>query len=132
MRFLEKFRALRGIPTTQKDSEGKLLRALHQARDLLVRYNHSSQASCIQTAIDAMRASDRQTYSQLLRSVDMWGGAGAVWECELSGTATARTDDREFRKSIIEISKQMKNLGIKSSRSEQIAETFTTWNQKKL
>jgi hypothetical protein len=132
MSLLERFRALRGIPVTQEESEDGLLRALYQARDILVRYKHSSQASCLQTVIDAVQTGDRQAYSQLLRSVNMWGSAGAVWEVDLSGTATARTDNREFRKSIIEIAKQMKHLGIKSSPAEQIAETFTKWNRKNL
>ncbi len=132
MSFSEKFRALRGAPITQKDSEDKLLCALHQAREILVRYNHSAQASCVQTLVDAVRATDRPAYSQLLSSVEMWGGAGAVWEVDLSGTATARADNREFRESIIEIAEQMKHLGIKASRSEEIAEVFTNWNLKNL
>jgi hypothetical protein len=67
-----------------------------------------------------------------LISVEMWGGAGAVWECDISGTATAQVDNREFRKSIIEIAHQMRHLGINSSRAKEIADVFTRWNKQNL
>jgi hypothetical protein len=66
VRLFSKFRALRRTPFPQKDSEASLLRALTQARDLLVRYNHPGQAACVQTLIDAVRLTNCEAYCQLL------------------------------------------------------------------
>ena len=132
MKLFDKFRALREMPIPQGDFEARLLPALDQAREILMRYNHPGQASYMQRLIDAVRLSDRKAYSTLLDSVEMWGGAGAVWECDISGTATAQADRREFRKSIIEIAQQMRNLGTNSARAQEIADIFNGWNEQNL
>jgi hypothetical protein len=121
--------------TNREPTMDNLIQALKTARELLAKYECYGQAQYVEKLISAIAEGDR-SYRQLLNSVAMWGGAGAVWECTFrpysNDTAQAHKDEVDFRKSIIEIARQMEALGIKSDRAAQIAALFETWNKDNL
>lgn len=112
---------------------GALTVALQTITEILTRYNHHGQAEYVRRLLNAISEGD-ENYKTMLTSVDMWGGAGAVWESYIPRNETSRTnpDEREFRNAIIEVAKQIQNLGIHFERADQISESFQEWNKRNL
>ena len=76
---------------------------LNQLAGLLHKYGHDGQA----TVVDEIRATLAATPDyQRLAGIDVWGGAGAVWEVNLAQSAKsteARTDGRPFCQTVIRV-----------------------------
>jgi len=63
-----------------------------------------------------------------LTGIEMWGGAGAVWETP----PFDKSDEKLFHETIIRIASIMDSLGIGTDRSRFIAGTLQSWLDKGL
>jgi hypothetical protein len=62
-----------------------------------------------------------------LAGIEMWGGAGAVWESPLEESLA---DKKTFRETVIRIALTMERLGFGTDRSRFIASTVQSWLNK--
>lgn len=62
-----------------------------------------------------------------LAGIEMWGGAGAVWESPLEESAA---DQKSFRETIVQIALTLDRLGFGTDRSRFIARTVQSWLDK--
>jgi hypothetical protein len=108
-----------------------LLTNLVQTETLLRKYNFPGQAKVVAEIISSIQRGEPD-YKRL-SGLDMWGGAGAVWEVALTpGGIKAEEherDERAFRQAIINIAAAMNKLGIGHARSRDIAATFRKWTK---
>ena len=111
-------------------------RDLNQLAELLRKYGHDGQATVVDEIWSTLDTSTPDY--QRLAGIDMWGGAGAVWEvCLLTSrvqraTNQGRGDEKSFREAIIRTAAEMDRLGIGTARSPDIAKTFPFWIDKGL
>jgi hypothetical protein len=107
----------------------ELLNNLIHLENLLRKYHHYAQANVMSDIIASIERGE--PHYKRLAGVDMWGGAGAVWEVELipGGVKSKehKEDERAFRRSIINIAAQMDQLGIGHARSRSTADIFGKW-----
>ena len=93
---------------------------------MLARNDHPWQATVVEDLLSC-HATDFDRFSKRLWSVDVWGGAGAVWEVNIQGA-----DRFAFRDAIIRLSRAMDECGLGFARSRDIAEIFQEWNRARL
>jgi hypothetical protein len=68
-----------------------------------------------------------------LPGIEMWGGAGAVWEVNIGGPQKSheeKTDREAFFRLFIRLAKTMNGMGLDTARSNFIAATFQSWLDK--
>jgi hypothetical protein len=108
---------------------------LAQIRSLLEKHGHDGQASVI-AELEGARKNDPNAYRERVRSVDLWGGSGAVWDvclaCAEPPSPSEREDERCFRSSIIALAQAMDREGLGTERSRFIADTFSHWTAKEM
>lgn len=78
--------------------------------DHLKKNGHNSQADFIEELIQLLNQENFSLFIQSLNGVNMWGGAGAVWEVYIED----KESSKEFEKSVIKlinIMEQTKILG---------------------
>src|SRR5580765_3592640 len=102
---------------------------------LLVKYGHEGQARCIANLIELLDSGQVAEFAKTIRSVDVWGGAGAVWEVgpfNKAGIpqAESREDTRLFRASIAALADAMDEQGIGMHRAREIAATHREWDRR--
>jgi hypothetical protein len=84
-----------------------ILRIIFQ---LLNKAGHNAQADFIQKIIELMNQQNISLFVRLINSVDMWGGAGAVWEVHIENKVDAKTFENEMLR-LIYLMEQTKVLG---------------------
>lgn len=99
-----------------------MISILEELRRLLTDSSHPAQAAFVAELIE-LHPSDPHRFTQLLQSIGMWGGAGAVWE-----VGPINMDEKAFRSAIIALADQMEAEGIGSDRSRFVAVVFRKWN----
>lgn len=95
---------------------------LQEIHRILVKHNHPGQAEVVARLL-VLYSQDLGQFSQLLQSISMWGGSGAVWEVGPTGE-----DTRRFREAFIRLSDWMESNGLGMERSRFIASVFLYWN----
>jgi hypothetical protein len=116
-----------------KNVPDMLSRKLNQIAELLHKYGHHAQGAVVDSILDSIRAPEPD-YKELA-GIEMWGGAGAVWEVLLTPSSNSReeqADKESFQKAIVAIADAMDQLGIGTDRSRFIAKTFQGWLDKGL
>jgi hypothetical protein len=106
----------------------KLIRSLSEIRDVLLKFKHLGQARVVEDILAAVGKTNPD-FAQL-RSIDMWGGAGAVWEVSFSTPQMSeemKADEQSFRRAIIDLVEAMNQMGISTDRSQFICATFQDW-----
>jgi hypothetical protein len=76
--------------------------------ELLKENNHNSQAKIIKELIQLIEQENFSSFIQLLNGVNMWGGAGAVWEVYIAD----KESSKEFEKSVISLINIMEDAKI--------------------
>jgi hypothetical protein len=105
-----------------------LYRDLNEIAQLLIKYKHHSQARVVEEILDTLKTPSPDF--ERLRGIDMWGGAGAVWEVylpQLFNSEQSKAAEGDFRRAIIRIAETMNQMGIGTDRSQFIAATFQRW-----
>jgi hypothetical protein len=110
-------------------TEDALSAELEIVGELLRKYQYYGQAQVIDEIL-ATFSTPNPDFKRLA-GIEMWGGAGAVWETVLNypapQTNETQIDERAFREAIIRISAAMDVRGIGTDRSRFIAKTFQNW-----
>jgi hypothetical protein len=100
---------------------------LTRIETLLTKYDHPGQAGVI-ASLKALREREPNAHRTMIQGVDVWGGAGAVWEVCLTWRVpqdpSTREDERAFRSLIIALADSMDREGISTERSRYIARIF--------
>lgn len=105
------------VITNKAEFEITLMKLIEILRDNAFRY----QADAVRRVLSALSINDNHEFLKTIKSVDMWGGSGAVWE--VYGFQT-KLDEIEFWKQIIRLTDLMKEVGIKSRPAYSVANTF--------
>ena len=71
----------------------------------------TAQSDAVRRVLSPLLLDNDEVFLKALNSVDMWGGAGAVWE--VYGFET-KENEREFHKLIVDLIILMKEMGIKN------------------
>jgi hypothetical protein len=105
---------------------GAIVETLRELRDVLVREGYHGQAEMVDRLIQ-LYDTDLDAFRRRLQSVDLWGGAGAVWEVNPGGP-----ERRRFHELIIRLAEEMQAAGLGTARTQDIADTFRSWLAKGL
>lgn len=105
--------------TNKAEFEETLTRLIELLRDNAF----SPQADAVRRVLSAIMVGDKDKFLKTINSVDMWGGAGAVWE--VYGFQT-KQDEREFWLNIVKLTDLMKEINIKNNRAYSTAKIFKT------
>jgi hypothetical protein len=100
--------------------------------ELLRKYRHYGQARVVEEVLATLETSGPDY--KLLRGIEMWGGAGAVWEVNLGssqGSAEEKTDRASFFRAFVRLANTMNHAGLGTDRSRFIGETFQSWLEKR-
>jgi hypothetical protein len=112
-------------------SHDALIRDLGEIASLLHKYKNYGQAKVVEEILATLT-----TFSpdyERLRGVDLWGGAGAVWEVgPFTGgkPEETRADELAFRRAFIRLADTMNQMDIGTEHSRFIATTFQSWMDK--
>lgn len=116
-----------------KTAQDELAGALSHLSELLGKYGHHSKKQIVDEILGTLKNSSPD-YKRLA-GVEVWGGAGAVWEVCLTPNWTANTDQREdersFLQTLIGVADAMERLQIGNERSRSLAKTFREWLKRK-
>jgi hypothetical protein len=75
------------------------LEVLTKLHHILQRAEHYAQAEFVRKLMELIEIGDHPTFVRFINSVDMWGGAGAVWEVYLK----TQNDEIEFEETIVNL-----------------------------
>jgi hypothetical protein len=116
-----------------KTAKEELAEALSHLSELLGKYGHHSKRQVVDEILGTLRNSSPD-YKRLA-GVEVWGGAGAVWEVCLTPNWTAdttqREDERSFLQSLIGVADAMERLQIGNDRTRSLSKTFREWLSQK-
>ncbi|NLS92405.1 MAG: hypothetical protein GXX96_09600 [Planctomycetaceae bacterium] len=101
-----------------------MLDILRELRLLLSLHGHRGQENVVAQLIELWQF-DRDGFFKLVKSAEVWGGAGAVWEVGDLGSDTV-----PFRYAIIRLAEAMEREQLGSNRSREIADIFRDWNKR--
>lgn len=110
-----------------------LKRDLNEIVKLLIKYQHYGQARVVGEILATLNA-PRPDYERLC-GIDVWGGAGAVWEVNLRASQNpeeAKVDRTAFYEAFIRLVETMNQMEIGTDRSRHIGATFQNWLDKGL
>lgn len=110
-----------------------LSRDLNEIAELLRKYQHPGQAKVVEEILASFKTPNPD-FIQLC-GIDVWGGAGAVWEVCLSTSRKseqAKADQQAFRRAFVRLADTMKVMNIGTERSRFIGATFQDWLEKGL
>jgi len=112
----------------------RLSKDLLEVAELLSKYKHGGQEQVVRQIVESLSTPNPDF--KRLTGVDMWGGSGAVWETILSTCSPTsddvRRDEKAFQEAIIRVAESLERLGIGTTRSRSIADTFLQWKQDKI
>jgi hypothetical protein len=113
-----------------KDTDA-LSEQMAEIAELLRKYHHP-QAKVVEAIFATLRTPNPDFVR--LCGIEMWGGAGAVWEVCLSSQQCeeSKSDDQSVRRAFIRLAASMDKIGIGTDRSRFIASTFQKWLDKGL
>ncbi len=112
-----------------KTAKDELAGALSHLSELLGKYGHHSKKQVVDEILATLRNSSPD-YKRLA-GVEVWGGAGSIWEVCLTPNWTAdtvqREDERLFLQTLIGVADAMECLRIGNKRTRSLAQTFREW-----
>ena len=94
---------------------------LTEMRDVLTAHGHHAQAEVTERLVRLAVDSD-DAFLKELQGVDVWGGAGAVWEVGELGA-----DQSRYWALVIALAGVMAKEDVETERARSIAETFSGW-----
>jgi hypothetical protein len=94
---------------------------LNHISELLYRNGFHIQAEAINKPLAFLRVNDTTNFLRTIKTVDIWGGSGAVWE--VGGFSTIEQES-EFQLYFIQLAKLLKESGVKFRTSDRIANIF--------
>ncbi len=97
---------------------------LQDIEGLLRSHGHFGQADYVKQLLD-LPTRNRTELISFIQTVEMWGGAGAVWE-----VGDLKTDTLIYREAIIRLAAAMDRDGIGTDRSRHVASILSDWNQR--
>ncbi len=109
--------------TNKLEFEKTLTRLIELLRD----NGFTGQANVVRQLLRALTLDDKKEFIKIITSVDMWGGAGAVWEVY---GFTNDKDEKDFWTQLIKLTDQMKEIGIKCGQAYSTADIFKQELQK--
>lgn len=77
---------------------------------ILNKTSNNAQAEFIQKLIELIDQHNISLFIKLINGVDLWGGAGAVWEVHIENKSVAKVFENEMLK-LINLMEQTKILG---------------------
>lgn len=92
------------------DERKNFLSILRIIFQLLNKASHNAQAEFIQKIIKLLEQQNISLFIKLINGVDIWGGAGAVWEVHIENKSDAKIFESEMLK-LINLMEQTKILG---------------------
>jgi len=92
------------------DERKNFLSILRIIFQLLNKASHNAQAEFIQKLIELIDQQNISLFIKLINGVDIWGGAGAVWEVHIENKSDAKVFENEMLK-LINLMEQTKILG---------------------
>jgi hypothetical protein len=103
--------------TNKAEFQNTLTRLIELLRDNA----HEAQANVVQRLLDSLIQEDKKEFLKIITSIDMWGGAGAVWEV---GVFKSGADEKEFMRQMIRLTDEMKEIGIQFGRAYSTTDIF--------
>ena len=98
-----------------------LISNLTNIYDLLKDNGFLVQAEAIKKPLNYLQQDDISKFLITLKTVDIWGGSGAVWEV---GGFSNKDQEREFQRNFIQLVCLLKETGIKIKTANRIAKVF--------
>ena len=98
-----------------------MIATLQTIERLLRQHKHYGQANVIERLIQ-LHECDRLEFIELCQSINVWGGSGAVWDCNGFGA-----EEYVFRQSMIQLADEMHSGGFATERSNFISSVFRKW-----
>jgi uncharacterized protein YfaS (alpha-2-macroglobulin family) len=107
-----KFFSKRHNPIQKKE---ELETSLKKIISILDQSNNSPQARVMESALNSLKTNNEKEFTEISKSVDLWGGSGAVWEVNIEDKALSKTFYFELLK-FTELLKEnrISNYGIRS------------------
>ena len=96
------------------------LSILNKISQYLLQSNNVAQGKFVATLMDLLRNKDVVQFVKLINGVDMWGGAGAVWEAYIEN----EEKQRKFEKEMLLLIELMKRTNIMGSGAKSIEKIF--------
>lgn len=96
------------------------LSILNKINQYLLQSNNVAQGKFVATLMDLLRNKDVVQFVKLINGVDMWGGAGAVWEAYIEN----EEKQRKFEKEMLLLIELMKRTNIMGSGAKSIEKIF--------
>jgi len=103
--------------TNKLEFEMTLTRLIELLRD----NGFKGQANVVRQLLGALTRDNKDEFIKIITSVDMWGGAGAVWEVY---GFTDDKDEKDFWRQLIKLTDQMKDIGIECNHAYSTADIF--------
>ena len=100
---------------------------LNQLADLHRKYRNYGQMIVLEEIVATLHTPNPDF--KRLAGIEMWGGAGAIWE---SPSDESQAEKKRFRETIVRIAATLDRLGIGTDRSRFIASTLQSWLDKEL
>jgi hypothetical protein len=122
-----------GTEGNMKVGNDALDRDLSEIAKLLRKYQRYGHASVVDEILATLKTPGPD-YTRLC-GIDMWGGAGAVWEAypsSLQESDEAKADKTAFRGAFVRLADTMNQMGIGTDRSRFIRTIFQSWLDKGL
>ena len=94
---------------------------------LLREYSHSGQAEYMNRILETLHNDDKPGFVELSKTVDIWGGSGAVWEVWIQD----RNKEKEFQIAMIKFAGLLIANGINSYGIRSIKTLFENEVKKK-
>jgi hypothetical protein len=111
--------------------QGALDRNLTEIAELLNKYQHYAQARVVEEILATLETSNPD-YKRLC-GIDMWGGAGAVWEVYLSSSQESdKADQQALWRAFVRLVETMNQMDISTDRSRFLGTTLQKWLDKGL
>jgi len=92
------------------DERKNFLSILGVLSQLLNQTSNNAQAEFIRKLIELIEQQNISLFIKMINGVDMWGGAGAVWEVYIANKSDAEVFENEILK-LINLMEQTKILG---------------------
>ncbi|HTA62463.1 MAG TPA: hypothetical protein VK835_08405 [Bacteroidia bacterium] len=102
-------------------NKDELILTMTRIVELLRDNAFGAQANAVRKPLEYLYADDKENFLKQLKTVDIWGGAGAAWE--VYGFQTKEIE-KEFHICFIRLAELMRQTGIKFRRADDIASAF--------
>ena len=87
---------------------------------ILREFSHTGQADYMDRLLESLLNNDKSSFIDMSRTVDIWGGSGAVWEVCIDN----RIKEKDFQNAMIKFARLLNDNGISNHGISSIKSLF--------